>query len=102
MDTTQQFLPLLRKAGPGARVVFMSSMAGKTSVPMNGIYAASKHALEAIGDALRRELYPWRIAVSIVEPGFVQTEILAKVRNGAHQSSYDVSPSLPSSHSTHL
>jgi NAD(P)-dependent dehydrogenase (short-subunit alcohol dehydrogenase family) len=78
VDVTQQFLPLLRKAGPGARVVFISSMAGKVSVPFNGIYAASKFALEAIGDALRRELAPWKISVSVVEPGFVQTNILDK------------------------
>lgn len=78
IDVTQQFMPLLRKHGAGARIVFMSSVAGKVSVAFNGIYAASKFALEAVADALRREIAPWGISVSLVEPSFVETKILTK------------------------
>ena len=43
------------------------------SVPMEGAYCASKFALEALAGALRIELRPWRISVSIIEPGPVAT-----------------------------
>ncbi|GIW35755.1 SDR family oxidoreductase [Meiothermus sp.] len=73
---TQAFLPLLRKAR--GRVVLMSSISGRVAAPLMGPYAASKFALEAIGDALRRELGPWGIEVSIIEPGNIQTPIWGK------------------------
>lgn len=44
-----------------------------------GVYAASKHAIEAIGDALRQELMYDDVSVSLIEPGFVDTPILRKV-----------------------
>lgn len=73
---TQAFLPLLREAR--GRVVLMSSISGRVAAPLMGPYAASKFALEAIGDALRRELAPWGIGVSIIEPGNIQTPIWRK------------------------
>ncbi len=73
---TQAFLPLLRARR--GRVVMMSSIAGLFAVPFAGPYAASKHALEALSDALRIELAPWKIGVSIVEPGSIATPIWEK------------------------
>ncbi|MCX7784161.1 MAG: SDR family oxidoreductase [Meiothermus sp.] len=73
---TQAFLPLLREAS--GRVVLMSSISGRVAAPLMGPYAASKFALEAIGDALRRELGRWGIEVSIIEPGNIQTPIWGK------------------------
>lgn len=70
---TQAFLPLLRRAG--GRIVFMGSIAGRSSMPVMGAYAASKHALEAVADAFRVELRRWHIAVSLVEPGVISTAI---------------------------
>ena len=70
---TRAFLPLLRRAH--GRIVFMSSVAGRSSLPIMGAYGASKHALEAMADALRLELRPWGITVSLVEPGVIATEI---------------------------
>lgn len=70
---TQAVLPLLRRAR--GRIVNMGSIAGRSTIPMMGPYSASKHALEAITDALRLELYPWGIEVSIVEPGAIATPI---------------------------
>ncbi len=73
---TQAFLPLLRPAK--GRVVLMSSISGRVAAPLMGPYAASKFALEAIGDALRRELRPWGLEVVILEPGNIQTPIWSK------------------------
>jgi len=73
---TQAFLPSLRKAR--GRIVNMGSVSGLISSPFSGAYCASKFALEALTDALRMELRPWKIHVSIVEPGFIDTPILKK------------------------
>lgn len=74
---TQAFLPMLRPAK--GRIVFMGSVAGRAaSLPFIGPYSASKLALEGIADSLRGELRPAGIAVSIVEPGSIATEIWQK------------------------
>jgi NAD(P)-dependent dehydrogenase (short-subunit alcohol dehydrogenase family) len=72
---TQQFLPALRK-GKG-RIVNVSSVNGRISIPFSGIYSATKFALEAISDALRVELEGSEISVSVVEPGATATDIRA-------------------------
>jgi NAD(P)-dependent dehydrogenase (short-subunit alcohol dehydrogenase family) len=73
---TQAFLPQLRKAH--GRIVNIGSVSGLIVSPFQGAYAASKFALEALTDALRMELRPWKIHVSIVEPGNIQTPIWEK------------------------
>ena len=73
---TQAFLPLLRR-GRG-RIVNMGSIAGRGTIPLLGPYSASKFALEALTDALRMELQPWGIQVSIIEPGAIATPIWEK------------------------
>jgi NAD(P)-dependent dehydrogenase (short-subunit alcohol dehydrogenase family) len=73
---TQAFLPSLRKAR--GRIVNISSLSGLISTPFTGAYCASKFALEALTDTLRMELRPWKMHVSLVEPGFVQTPIANK------------------------
>jgi NAD(P)-dependent dehydrogenase (short-subunit alcohol dehydrogenase family) len=73
---TQAFLPLLRLAR--GRIVNMGSIAGRVASPFIGPYSASKYALEAITDALRVELLPWGLSVSIIEPGDVATPIWKK------------------------
>jgi len=73
---TQAFLPSLRKAR--GRIVNIGSLSGLISGPCTGAYSASKFALEALTDSLRMELRPWKIHVSIVEPGFIQTPIVSK------------------------
>jgi NAD(P)-dependent dehydrogenase (short-subunit alcohol dehydrogenase family) len=65
-------LPAMRAARRGT-VVNVSSLAGKVTVPFAGAYCASKHALEAISDALRVELAPFRIRVVVIEPGPIGT-----------------------------
>lgn len=73
---TQACLPLLR-LGRG-RIVNMSSGAGKVAAPFMGPYAASKFALEAFSDSLRRELWPWKLHVAVIEPGAIQAAIWDK------------------------
>ena len=75
---TQTFLPLIRK-GHG-RIINMGSIAGRASMPFMAPYAASKHALEAITDALRLELQPWGIRVALITPGAIATPIWGKTR----------------------
>lgn len=84
---TRQFLPLLRgqargvsagrPAAPG-RIINLSSVSGRIAYPFFGAYAASKHALEGLSDALRRELLPWGVAVILIEPGIVDTPLVEK------------------------
>jgi NAD(P)-dependent dehydrogenase (short-subunit alcohol dehydrogenase family) len=73
---TQAFLPLLRKAR--GRILTTGSIAGFSTIPALGPYSMSKHAMEAMSDALRRELRPWGIEVSLLEPGSISTEIWQK------------------------
>jgi NAD(P)-dependent dehydrogenase (short-subunit alcohol dehydrogenase family) len=86
---TQAFLPLLRLAR--GRIVNMGSIAGRGTIPMMGPYSASKFALEALTDALRLELYPWKISVSIIEPGAIATPIWEK----SLKSALDVEEHMP-------
>jgi NAD(P)-dependent dehydrogenase (short-subunit alcohol dehydrogenase family) len=72
----QACLPLLRR-GRG-RIVNIGSIAGRSALPGTAPYDASKFAIEAITDALRIELDPWGIRVSIIEPGAVGTPIWQK------------------------
>ena len=78
---TQAFLPLIRAAR--GRIVNMGSIAGRMATPFTGAYSASKFALEALTDALRLELQPWGISVSIIEPGAVATPIWEKAAKNA-------------------
>jgi NAD(P)-dependent dehydrogenase (short-subunit alcohol dehydrogenase family) len=73
---TQAFIPLLRAAR--GRIVNVSSIGGKVAVPLLGAYAASKFGLEGLSDVLRRELRPWGIEVSVIEPGTIATPIWDK------------------------
>lgn len=85
---TKAVLPLIRSAG--GRVVFIGSISGKLATPLLGPYCASKFALEAIGESLRQELHPWRIYVSVVEPGAVKTVMMDKTRQVADRLDRDL------------
>jgi short-subunit dehydrogenase len=73
MAVTRAFLPAMRERGTG-RIVNISSMAGRITFPMMGVYHSSKYALEALSDALRNEVAPFGVKVVLVEPGFIRTE----------------------------
>jgi NAD(P)-dependent dehydrogenase (short-subunit alcohol dehydrogenase family) len=78
---TQAFLPLIRK-GHG-RIINMGSISGIMPQPYLAPYSASKAALEAITTSLKLELKPWRIPVSIIEPGIVYTPMWDKAETVA-------------------
>ena len=69
---SQLVVPGMRRARRG-RIIHMSSMGGKLVFPGGGIYHATKHAVEALGDAMRFELAGFGIHVVIVEPGLIRT-----------------------------
>ncbi len=71
-ELTNCFIPLFRKQKYG-RIVNISSVLGELSLPFAGVYSASKFAVEALSDAMRRELFDSGIAVSIIQPGPIET-----------------------------
>ncbi len=76
LAVTQACLPLLSQTQ--GRIINMGSISGHVSYPLIGAYAASKHALEALTDALRVELTPLGIQVIIIEPGRIPTPLWEK------------------------
>jgi NAD(P)-dependent dehydrogenase (short-subunit alcohol dehydrogenase family) len=70
----QLVLPGMRAQGSG-RIVTVGSMNGKFTWPGTGYYCGTKHALEAISDALRHEARPFGVDVVLIEPGFVKTPL---------------------------
>jgi NAD(P)-dependent dehydrogenase (short-subunit alcohol dehydrogenase family) len=82
LAVTQAFLPLLGAQRdtpfPPGRIINISSVSGRIVYPFMGAYAASKHGLEAMSDALRRELLLYGIDVIVIQPGTTQTPIIDK------------------------
>lgn len=66
-------IPHMRKQGSG-RIVNTSSIAGLVVLPFGGWYHVSKYSVEALSDALRMELRPFGIKVSMIEPGGIKTD----------------------------
>jgi NAD(P)-dependent dehydrogenase (short-subunit alcohol dehydrogenase family) len=87
---TQQFLPSLR-AGRG-RIVNVSSIGGRVALPLVAAYNASKFALEAVSDSLRRELLGQGVDVILIEPGGVRTPIWRKGNELADELQRDMPP----------
>jgi len=73
VQTTRQALPVMIKQRSG-HIINMCSMAGLVATPTYTIYAACKHAVHGFSEALRREVKPWGIDVSMIYPGGVKTE----------------------------
>jgi NAD(P)-dependent dehydrogenase (short-subunit alcohol dehydrogenase family) len=73
---TKAMLPMLRRAR--GRIVNIGSIGGRVALPLLGPYAASKFAMEALTDSLRRELRSLGVQVSIIEPGAISTPIWEK------------------------
>jgi NAD(P)-dependent dehydrogenase (short-subunit alcohol dehydrogenase family) len=71
---TQAVLPRMRERRAG-RILMMSSVSGFVTPPTQGAYSASKHAIEALSNALRYELYPFGIHTILIQPGYIVTNI---------------------------
>ena len=91
-DLTCRLLPALREAGSG-RVVHISSVVGRVVLPFLGAYCASKHALEAMADAMRVELRNSGIRVILIEPGPIATRF--RERAEAEAEAVVANPSSP-------
>ena len=78
---TQAALPLLRR-GRG-RIVMIGSIGARFTPPFVGPLAASKSTLATMSDALRQELAPWDIDVTLVEPGSIRSEAVGKLESDA-------------------
>jgi NAD(P)-dependent dehydrogenase (short-subunit alcohol dehydrogenase family) len=76
LAVTQAFIAGIRREA--GRIVNIGSVSGMYAAPGIGAYAMSKSALEAFNDALRRELAPWKISVSLIQPGSVETPLWQK------------------------
>jgi NAD(P)-dependent dehydrogenase (short-subunit alcohol dehydrogenase family) len=74
IGVARAFLPRMRERGAG-RIVNVSSVVGRFTLPGMGIYSATKFALEALSDAMRIELAPFGVSVVLVEPMFVATDL---------------------------
>jgi NAD(P)-dependent dehydrogenase (short-subunit alcohol dehydrogenase family) len=68
-------LPFMRRQKQG-RIINVSSLSGLSAIPFLGVYSASKFALEGYTEALRHEVKPFNIHVSLVEPGFLKTPMM--------------------------
>lgn len=66
-------LPHMRERRRG-KIINVSSLSGQVSSPLMAFYAASKHAVEAMSEALAGELLPWNIQVCILEPGMYRSD----------------------------
>jgi NAD(P)-dependent dehydrogenase (short-subunit alcohol dehydrogenase family) len=92
LAATRVFAPLLgarRDAGhPPGRVVNIGSVAGAITVPFMGAYSGSKHAVEAIAQALRRELRPYGVHVTTIEPSFIRSRLFEKAAEVATNGRY--------------
>ncbi len=91
---SQRVLPGMRRKLSG-RIINMSSIAGKLVSPLFGPYSSSKHAVEAVSDALRLEVYSFGIKVVLIEPGYISTsmnrnaaELSSEYAKGAEKSPY--------------
>jgi NAD(P)-dependent dehydrogenase (short-subunit alcohol dehydrogenase family) len=82
MAVTRAFLPKMMERRSG-RVVNVSSSGGQMSLPLVGAYHATKFAVEALSDALRWELRPFGVRVSVIAPGPIRTEFGDKLLSSA-------------------
>lgn len=76
--TCQAFVPMLREAGDGARIVNTASISSFVAQPGTGAYSASKFAAAGVSDVMRVELAAFGISVSTINPGIVRTALAEK------------------------
>lgn len=79
MALTRLVLPSMRRKRRG-RVINVSSVGGMAAMPTMAVYSASKFALEGASEALWYEVRPWGVRVTLVEPGFINSDGFKKVR----------------------
>lgn len=78
VDLIRLVLPGMRRKKAG-RIINVSSAGGMVAMPTMGVYSASKFALEGISEALYYEMLPWKIKVTLLQPGFVRSNSFKNV-----------------------
>src|SRR3954471_2142657 len=81
MAVTRAFLPKMRERRAG-RIINVSSVGGRITLPFFGVYNSTKYAVESLSDAMRYELRPFGIDVSLIEPGVIRTNFEATAISG--------------------
>lgn len=81
MNVVRAFLPGMRERRAG-RIINVSSMGGRITLPYFGVYNSTKYAVESLSDALRYELRPFGIDVVLIEPGVIRTHFEATAVSG--------------------
>ena len=76
---TKALFPMIHQSN--GRIVIVGSVMGFIAYPFVGPYCASKHAIEAYADCLRRELFLTRVKVSLIQPGYVRSALWEKSAN---------------------
>ena len=84
MNVTRAFLPKMMERRAG-RVINVSSVGGRMTLPYFGVYNSTKYAVESLSDALRYELRPFNIDVALIEPGIIRTNFEATAVAGMAQ-----------------
>lgn len=84
LRVTKAVLPSMRERRKG-RIIHIGSVVGKFAFPLNGGYAASKHAVEALSDAMRVELKLFNIDVVLIEPGTINTNFFVTSKMKSEQ-----------------
>jgi NAD(P)-dependent dehydrogenase (short-subunit alcohol dehydrogenase family) len=79
VELARLVLPSMRRKQAG-RIINVSSVGGMMAMPTMAIYSASKFALEGATESLYYEVKPWRIKVSLIQPGFVHSSSFENVR----------------------
>ncbi|MCB9595028.1 MAG: SDR family oxidoreductase [Sandaracinaceae bacterium] len=72
LAVTRTFLPQMRERGAG-KIINVSSVGGRLTLPLGGAYNATKYAVESMSDALRMEVKQFGVSVVLIEPGYIKT-----------------------------
>jgi len=83
IELTRAALPIMRRQQHG-RIVMVSSLSALVALPADGVYAASKFALEAFAESLSYEVRRWNIRVTLVNPGGYATDLMRKAWRPTH------------------
>jgi short-subunit dehydrogenase len=94
MSVTRAFLPKMMQRRSG-RIINVTSVSGRISLPLFGAYHASKWAVETLSDSLRMELRPFGIRVVVIEPGTIRTEFTDRSKREAGAIEAQGSPYAP-------
>jgi NAD(P)-dependent dehydrogenase (short-subunit alcohol dehydrogenase family) len=81
MNVTRAFLPTMMQRRAG-RIINVSSVGGRITLPYFGVYNSTKYAVESLSDAMRYELRPFGIDVTMIEPGVIRTNFEATAVTG--------------------